>query len=104
VIDLTETRDGLLLPVKARPGAKKNALLGEQSGSLKISVVAAPEQGKANEAIVKLLAEKLQLRRSDVELSRGRSASIKSFLIRGLTRNQLAERLADLLENESDVK
>ena len=42
---------GTILPVRAQPGAKKNAVLGERAGALRVAVSAAPERGKANEAI-----------------------------------------------------
>ncbi len=59
MIKLQATSSGVLLPVKARPAGKKNAITGEHDGALKVTVTAAPEKGKANAAIVALLAEQL---------------------------------------------
>jgi uncharacterized protein (TIGR00251 family) len=97
VIELLDSREGVLLPVKAKPGARKDSVVGEQAGALRVSVVAPAEQGKANEAIVRLLAQALGVQRNDVEISRGRSSSNKSFRIRGVSREELSRRLAELL-------
>ena len=89
-----ELRDGeVVLPVKAQPGAKKNAIVGVHAGALKVAVTAAPEQGKANQAIVELLAEALDLRRSDVELLSGAASRAKKFVVRGIAADELRERL-----------
>jgi len=95
VIDLEETPDGMLLPVKARAGASQNAIKGTHDGRLKVSVTQAPEKGKANQAIVKLLANSLGLSRSRIELVSGETSPQKTFLISGRTRadlRQLTER------------
>ena len=53
---------GTILPVRAHPGARRNEIRGEHDGALRVSVTAAPEKGKANKAIIELLAEALGLR------------------------------------------
>ena len=60
-----------LLAVRAQPGARKNAVLGEQAGALKVSVTAPPEDGRANAAITELLREWLGLKRAQVDLRTG---------------------------------
>jgi hypothetical protein len=64
VIDLEETDEEIILPVQAQPKAKKNALVGTHDGQLKVAITQAPERGKANDAIIKLLAKTLGLKRS----------------------------------------
>lgn len=86
-----------MLPIKARPGAKADAVLGEHGGALKVSVTAAPEKGKANAAIGKLLASSLGVKTADVRLVRGASSSSKVFLVAGIGRAQVLERLQKLL-------
>ena len=39
---------GVVIAVRAQPGAKKNGITGEHDGALKVSVTQAPEKGKAN--------------------------------------------------------
>jgi uncharacterized protein (TIGR00251 family) len=97
MITLAEHPEGLLLPVRAQPGARKAGVLGEHSGALKIAVTAPPEDGRANKALTELLRELLELKRSQIELLSGATSRDKRFLIRGLPRADLERRLAALL-------
>ena len=97
MIALEERADGVLLLVKAQPAAHRNAIRGEQNSMLKISVTQAPEKGKANQAIIEVLAEELGLKRSQIELVSGETASQKKFLIRDCSLATLLERIKLLL-------
>lgn len=94
LISLEQRDTGIILPVRAQPGAKKNALTGEHAGQLKVSVTQAPEKGKANAAIVDVLADALGLRRSQISLISGETSSQKKFLITGITIEELQSRIA----------
>jgi uncharacterized protein len=98
MIDLTDHPDGVMLPVRAQPGAKANAIRGEQAGALKVAVTQIAEKGKANQALVEFLAENLDLRKSQIELLSGDTQREKKFLIRGVTRDELSARIASALE------
>ncbi|MDB5349781.1 MAG: hypothetical protein JWN86_1028 [Planctomycetota bacterium] len=89
MIALTAHTRGAVLPVRAQPGAKRDAVLGERNGALRIAVTAAPERGKANEAIVEVLARALKCRRSQITLLTGETSREKTFLIEGLTPDML---------------
>lgn len=96
-----EPRDGaVILPVKAQPGAKRNAIVGVHAGALKVAVTVAPEQGKANQAIAALLAETLGLKKSDVELLAGPTSRAKKFLMHGISIEELRARLAKALAGD----
>ena len=97
MIELTDHPEGVVLPVRAQPGASQNGLRGEQNGALKVAVTQVAEKGKANQALVKVLAKGLGLKRSQVELLSGELQRDKRFLIRGITRAELAERIAAAL-------
>lgn len=94
---LDETSDGTILRVKARPGARRNAMTGVHDGCLCVAVSQAPEQGKANAAILNLLAEQLGLSKSQFELLSGQTSSRKRFLIRAITVDELRSRIGKLL-------
>jgi len=81
--------EGATLAVRAQPGARKNAVLGEQAGALKVAVMAPPEDGRANAALVEVLKAWLGVKRSQVELLIGPTNRNKVFLIRGVTVEQL---------------
>jgi uncharacterized protein len=97
MIALSEHAEGVVLPVRAHPGARKAGVRGEQNGALRVAVSAPPEGGRANRAVAEALAEALGLRRSQVELLAGATGRDKRFLVRGLTRAELEGRLAGLL-------
>src|SRR5579872_881914 len=96
-VDLQATAAGVLLPVHAQPGARKNGVTGVHAGRLKVAVTQAPEKGKANQALVKLLAELLELQRSQVVLMAGDTSQHKKFLIAGVNLETLHKRIATLL-------
>jgi uncharacterized protein (TIGR00251 family) len=104
VIDLQSTADGIILPVHARPGARKNAVTGVHAGRLKVAVTQAPEKGKANQALVKLLAELLNVKRSQVALYAGENSHHKKFLVAGVDLASLQQRLAALVHCEQKTK
>src|SRR5262245_11219958 len=97
MILLSDHPDGVVLPVRAQPGASRSGLRGEHNGALKIAVTQVAERGKANEAVRETLAKSLGLQRSQVELLSGQTERGKRFLIRGLTRDELAARIAAAL-------
>ena len=102
MIALEEHPQGTILPVKAHAGARRNGLRGEQAGSLQVSVTQAPEKGKANKAIIAVLAEELSLRKSQIELLAGETSAQKKFLIREITPAELKERIGQAIsENEA---
>jgi uncharacterized protein (TIGR00251 family) len=88
-ISITRHAEGATLAVRAQPGARKNAVLGEQAGALKVAVTAPPEDGRANAAITELLRDWLGVKRSQVELIGGPTNRNKTFLIRDVTAEEL---------------
>lgn len=96
-IQLEDTSSGILLPIKAQAGARRNGITGEHAGSLKVAVTQAPENGKANAAIIAVLAESLQVKRNQIELVSGATSTQKRFLVSGITRLELEQRLQQKL-------
>lgn len=96
MIELTAHAQGTIVPVQARPGARKNAILGERTGALRVAVSAAPEKGKANAAIQAVLAKALGCKASQIGLLSGATSRDKRFLVVGLTPEELQQRLATL--------
>jgi uncharacterized protein (TIGR00251 family) len=96
MIHLDSHPEGVLLSVRAAPGARRNAVGGEQNGALKVAVTQVAEKGKANKAVLDLLCKSLDLKKSQVELVSGETSRDKRVLVRGMTVEQLRERLARL--------
>lgn len=96
MIRLEPHAEGTILPVLVRAGARRNAILGEHAGALRVAVAQAPEKGKANRAVTVLLATMLGLRASQIELVSGPTAPNKRFLLRGVGPDELAARIERL--------
>ena len=97
-----ETRaQGVVLPVKAQPGARKNELRGVQDGALKVCVTQAPEKGKANKAIIETLAKTLKLKKSQIQLVSGELASQKKFLVEQIDEATLRQKIAQATSESS---
>jgi len=97
MIPLEAHAEGTVLPVRAHAGARRNAVRGVQTGALAVSVTQAPEKGKANKAIVAVLADALGVRKSQFKLLTGETSSQKKFLVRGLSPDELATRIEQAL-------
>ena len=82
---LREQAAGVLLSVKLQPRASRNEIGQPLGGELRIKVTAPPVDAAANEALIRLLAEKLDCSRRQVELVRGQTSRHKTILLRGLT-------------------
>ena len=67
--------------------------MGPHGDAVKIRLQAPPVDGKANDALIQLLAARLGVPRTSLELLSGQSGRQKRMLIRGLTQQQAEERL-----------
>ncbi|MDP9142011.1 MAG: DUF167 domain-containing protein [Pseudomonadota bacterium] len=81
------------LTLKVAPKAAHNAISGWMGSVLKISVTAVPERGKANEAVIELLADALKLPKSSIAVLRGRGSAQKVVQIDGLADGEILRRL-----------
>jgi uncharacterized protein len=97
MIALEPHTEGVILPVRAQPGARRNEIRGEQAGMLKVCVTQVAEKGKANKAIAEFLAKTFKLRKSQIELIAGETSAHKRFLIREITLEELRAILAPVL-------
>jgi uncharacterized protein (TIGR00251 family) len=80
-LELTTTPIGTRMRLRVRAGARKIAILGVREGALQVSVTAPPERGKANRAVLKLLARTLDLPASTLELVSGQTAREKTVFV-----------------------
>ena len=71
--------DGVLLSVKLQPRASANEIGDALGNELRIKVTAPPVEAAANEALVKLLAQRLDCPRNRVELVRGHTSRHKTI-------------------------
>jgi uncharacterized protein (TIGR00251 family) len=77
-LDLTAVEGGTRLRLRVKPRARRNGVLGVRDGALRIAVTAAPEKGKANRAVLGVLAGALDLAPSALEILSGHASTDKS--------------------------
>jgi len=92
-----DVADGCTVSVRVQPGAKRDAVVGLHAGAMKIALCAPPVDGKANEALIAFVAEKVGLPRARVSLVAGAASRIKVLRITG---KSAAEVTAALLPAE----
>jgi uncharacterized protein len=94
MIELKECDQGILVPVRAQPKARRNAIVGTHAGRLRIAVSEPPDKGKANRAVGAILAGALGVSPSRVMLVAGASSSNKTFLVTSLSLEAVRRLLA----------
>jgi hypothetical protein len=86
--------DGVLLSVKLQPRASKNEISGPLGDELKIKVTAPPVDAAANQALIELLAKKLDCPRGRVELIRGQTSRHKTIKLHGFTPEEVLRQIS----------
>ena len=71
------------LAVRLQPKASRSEVTGEKGGVIQIRVTAPPVDGRANEALIKFVAKRLGIARSQITLVRGERGREKLLEIRG---------------------
>lgn len=68
--------------VKVIPGAPRSEVVGNMAdGTLKVKVHAVAERGKANDELIRILAEHFEVSKSSVTIVRGQTSSRKAVVI-----------------------
>ena len=87
-------KDGVVrFEVHAKPRAKKSRVLGAKGDALEVSLAAPPVDGAANDELVRLLAEILEVPRRQVTIARGTSSRTKLVEVSGLDEATVRARL-----------
>ena len=81
MIELSLVRTGLSFVVRVQPRASQEGVRGEYKGALKVAVHAPPEGGKANHAVIALLAELLGVTKSAIEVTAGHATRTKRIRV-----------------------
>jgi uncharacterized protein (TIGR00251 family) len=86
---LRESKKGLTFDIQVIPHASRAEIAGVQEGAFKVKVTAPPVEGAANEACIKLLADKLGLKRSQIKISSGAKSRKKTVMIKDISKEEL---------------
>jgi uncharacterized protein (TIGR00251 family) len=93
MIPFRETRGGVTFAIKVHPRAEKNAITGELGDALKVSLIAPPVEGKANEGCIDFFAKLLEVPRSSITIAAGQTSRNKVIRVVGLSVTEIEKRL-----------
>jgi hypothetical protein len=88
-----------ILSIKVVPGARSDRIVGRYGDAIKVQVSSPPEKGKANDAVVGLIARALGVKPAQVRILRGHTQPRKTIEVDGI-----AQDAADALVEQSACK
>jgi uncharacterized protein (TIGR00251 family) len=91
---IEEHNEGAVFAAKIVPGSSgPTRICGLLDEMLKVKVSAAPEKGKANQCLIKFLAEQLGVKKNAVTIISGTTSPIKHVQVSGMTADALLKKL-----------
>jgi len=96
---LAEEKDGggVALSVYVQPRASKNRVAGEHDNALKLCITAPPVEGKANKAVISLLARLFSIPKTAVSIKSGQRGRSKRVILKQITLDQARRKLTEIL-------
>lgn len=98
MIKITENNNGLTFGVKAVPGSSRTRIAGQWESLLKVTIAAAPENGKANKELIKYLARLSGVTKSDISIVTGRHDPKKVIQVRNMNKDDFVQILKEFLD------
>ena len=89
-MEIQEREGSVVFSVRVAPRSSRDAIEGEYQGALKVRLTAPPVEDRANEALRRLLAERLNVPVSAVRIVAGGKSRTKRVAIAGVSRAQVA--------------
>ena len=89
MIKIRDKGEGIVISIKVQPNARKDKIIGEYGEQLKVAVTEQPEKGKANKAIIKIIAKWLNIKRSEIEIIAGHTSKDKEIFIGNISRKDV---------------
>ena len=89
---------GCRVSLRVQPGASRNAVSGSYGDAVKIALQAPPVDGRANQALCRLLADWCGIPKSSVELKSGQTGRSKVLELAGVTPEELKAILTQHME------
>ena len=91
MIRIEQKADGLIIELIVQPKSSSDKIIGEHNGALKIAVTTAPEHGKANEAVIKLISKILGVPKSRITIISGKTSRNKLLKINSIKPKQITD-------------
>jgi uncharacterized protein (TIGR00251 family) len=89
-VEIAERDGAITFTVRVSPRSSRNAIEGAHAGALKVRLTAPPLDGRANESLRRLLADRLNVPISAVRIVSGDKSRAKRVAISGVSRAQVA--------------
>ena len=89
--------------VRVQPKASRNRVEGYLKGKVRVWVTAPPQDGKANAAVVSLLAETLGVAKSRVRIVRGLTSRDKLVSVESITLDELQARVIGVISGADEL-
>ena len=96
-IKVIRRQNAVIFYVKVTPSSSRTCLAGIQNGILKIKLSAAPERGKANQALIEFLSDKLGIKKKFITIISGLTSKVKQIAVEQVTAETITEKLAIVL-------
>ena len=93
-MEIQEREGSVVFAVRVAPRSSRDAIEGEYQGALKVRLTAPPVDDRANEALRRLLAERLKVPVSAVRIVAGEKSRTKRVAIAGVSRAQVTSLLS----------
>lgn len=90
---LRASGEGVLLTLHIQPGAKKTEVVGQHGDALKLRLAAPPVDGKANDALIAVLAEQLGIPKARLTLVSGQTSRRKCVAVKDIDVAEVERRL-----------
>ena len=90
---VSESKESCILKVRVQPKASSNQIDGYEEGALRLRVTAPPTEGKANTAVIALLAKALGVSKSRLGIVRGHGSRNKTVSVDTLTEQEVRRRI-----------
>jgi len=91
--------DAIVLRLHVQPGAGRTAVVGRHGDALKVRVAAPPEGGRANAAVITLVATTLGVKEDVVELTSGQSSRSKRVKVSGVEVDEVRRLLTEAMNS-----
>jgi uncharacterized protein (TIGR00251 family) len=92
-LKIQQKAGAVIFSVKVVPRSSRTAIAGILNGMLKIKLAAAPEKGKANQALIEFLADTIDIKKNAIKITSGLTSPVKTIEITGVSEKILLYKL-----------
>lgn len=94
-----DMRCGCIVGIRLKPASSREKIVSVGADEICLAVTAAPVDGKANEAMIRLLAKMLDIPKSSIDVRRGSTSRNKLVEIAGMAKEEVISKLKKLVKS-----